>query len=59
MIKCAECQCAPMNCINDRVDLIFYRHTLLLSIPLALLTGAFTVVAPEAYKKNKDKKSEV
>jgi hypothetical protein len=39
----------------ETVDLIFYRHTLFLSIPLALLTGAFTVVAHEAYNKTKTK----
>lgn len=37
----------------ETVDLIFYRHYLYLSIPLALLVGAFTVVAPEAYRKLK------
>jgi hypothetical protein len=35
----------------ETVDLIFYRYSILLSIPLALLAGAFTVVAPEAYRK--------
>jgi hypothetical protein len=35
----------------ETVDLIFYKYTILLSIPLALLAGAFTVVAPEAYRK--------
>jgi hypothetical protein len=35
----------------ETVDLIFYQYSLLLSIPLALLAGAFTVVAPEAYRK--------
>jgi hypothetical protein len=39
----------------ETVDLIFYRYSILLSIPLALLAGAFTVVAPEAYKKIKQK----
>ena len=34
----------------ETVDLIFYRHYLYLSIPMALLVGAFTVVAPEAYR---------
>lgn len=37
----------------ETVDLIFYKHYLYLSIPLALFAGAFTVVAPEAYKKLK------
>lgn len=32
------------------VDLIFYKHALYLSIPLALLAGAFTIVAPQAYR---------
>jgi hypothetical protein len=35
------------------VDLIFYKQSILLSIPLALLTGSFVVVAPEAYRKTK------
>jgi hypothetical protein len=35
----------------ETVDLIFYRQAFYLSIPLALLAGAFTVVIPEAYKK--------
>jgi hypothetical protein len=33
------------------VDLVFYNYSLFLSIPLALLAGAFTIVAPEAFKK--------
>ncbi|HEY7573124.1 MAG TPA: hypothetical protein VH796_17315 [Nitrososphaeraceae archaeon] len=37
----------------ETVDLIFYKQAFYLSIPLALLAGAFTVVAPEAYKKMK------
>jgi len=37
----------------ETVDLIFYRYSILLSVPLALLAGAFTVVAPEAYRKLK------
>lgn len=37
--------------VAETVDLIFYRHYLYLSIPLALLVGAFAVVAPEAYRK--------
>jgi hypothetical protein len=42
----------------ETVDLIFYKQSILLSIPLALLAGSFTVVAPEAYKKMKrDSKS--
>jgi hypothetical protein len=37
----------------ETIDLIFYKHSMLLSIPLALLVGSFTVTAPEAYKKTK------
>jgi hypothetical protein len=37
----------------ETVDLIFYKQSILLSIPLALLAGSFTVVAPEAYKKTR------
>ena len=37
----------------ETVDLIFYKYSILLSIPLALLAGAFTVVAPEAYRKTR------
>ena len=44
----------------ETVDLIFYKQSMLLSIPLALLAGTLAVVIPEAYKKmkfdkNKDK----
>jgi hypothetical protein len=35
----------------ETVDLIFYQYSILLAIPLALLAGAFAVVAPEAYRK--------
>jgi hypothetical protein len=35
----------------ETVDLVFYNYSLLLSIPLALLNGTFTVVSQEAYKK--------
>lgn len=38
----------------ETVDLIFYNYSLFLSVPLALLAGAFTVVAPEAYKKSRN-----
>jgi hypothetical protein len=34
----------------ETVDLIFYKQAIYLSIPLALLAGAFSVVAPEAYR---------
>jgi hypothetical protein len=37
----------------EMVDLIFYKISILLSIPLALLAGAFTVVPSEAYRKMK------
>jgi hypothetical protein len=35
----------------ETIDLIFYKQAFYLSIPLALFAGAFTVAAPEAYKK--------
>lgn len=41
----------------ETVDLIFYQHSILLSVPLALLAGAFTVVAPAAYRKSKESRS--
>ena len=41
----------------ETVDLIFYQYSILLSVPLALLTGAFTVVAPAAYRKAKQSRS--
>jgi hypothetical protein len=37
----------------ETVAFIFYKQAFYLSIPLALLAGAFTVVVPEAYKKTK------
>jgi hypothetical protein len=40
----------------ETVDLIFYKQAFYLSIPLALFAGAFTVTAPEAYKKMKEAK---
>jgi hypothetical protein len=39
----------------ETVDLIFYQYSILLAVPLALLAGAFTVVAPEVYRKIKQK----
>jgi len=39
----------------ETVDLIFYQYSIVLAVPLALLAGAFTVVAPEAYRKIKQK----
>ena len=41
----------------ETVDLIFYQYSILLSVPLALLAGAFTVVAPAAYRRSKHSKS--
>ena len=35
----------------ETVDLVFYKYSILLSVPLALLAGAFTVVAPSAHRK--------
>jgi len=37
----------------ETVDLVFYKQSIFLSVPLALLAGAFAVVIPEAYKKTK------
>jgi hypothetical protein len=37
----------------ETVDLIFYKQSILLSIPLALLAGTLAVVLQEAYKKIK------
>jgi hypothetical protein len=38
---------------EELVDLIFYKYSILLSVPFALLASAFTVVPPEAYRKMK------
>ncbi len=54
ILKSAESACILTA---ETVDLIFYQHSILLSIPLALLAGAFTVVAPAAYRKAKQSKS--
>ncbi len=35
----------------ETIDLIFYNYSIFLAVPLSLLVGSFTVVAPEAYKK--------
>lgn len=35
----------------ETVDLVFYNYSLIISVPLALFTGAFTVAAPEAFEK--------
>lgn len=37
----------------ETVDLIFYQYSILLSVPLALMAGALSVVAPAAYRKAK------
>jgi hypothetical protein len=37
----------------ETIDLIFYKQSIILSIPLALLAGSLAVVLPEAYKKTK------
>jgi hypothetical protein len=39
------------------VDFIFYRHSLWLSIPLALFVGTFTIAALESYKKVRSESS--
>ena len=39
----------------ETVDLLLFYKSIFLSIPLALLAGAFTIVAPEAYRKTKKK----
>lgn len=35
----------------ETVGVVFYQYSVFLSVPLALLAGAFTVVAPAAYHK--------
>ena len=40
----------------ETVDLVFYNYSLFLSVPLALMAGAFTVVVPEAIRKSKTMK---
>ena len=42
----------------ETVDLLLYKHSMIFSIPLALLAGAFAVVVPEAYKKTSKKRKE-
>lgn len=37
--------------VAETVDLVLYQYSILLSIPLALFAGAFTIVAPHAYRK--------
>ena len=46
----AESACILMA---EMVDLVFYQHWFLLSVLLALLAGAFTVMPPEAYRKTR------
>jgi amino acid permease len=43
----------------ETVDLVFYQYSLLLSIPLALFAGAFTVVVPEAYRKYREEENRI
>jgi hypothetical protein len=43
----------------ETVDLLFYKQAFYLSIPLALLAGAFTIVIPQAYKKMKKAKRDL
>jgi hypothetical protein len=42
----------------ETVDLLLYKHSMILSIPIALLAGAFAVVVPEAYKKTRKERNE-
>lgn len=37
----------------ETVGIVFYNYSILLSVPLALFAGAFTVVVPEAYRRVK------
>lgn len=37
--------------VAETVGLVFYQYSILLSVPLALVAGTFTIVAPRAYKK--------
>jgi hypothetical protein len=37
----------------ETVDLFLYKYSKLLSVPLSLIAGAFTVVALEAYRRTK------
>jgi hypothetical protein len=48
----AESACILMA---ETVDLIFYNYSLFLSVPLALVAGAFAVVASEALRKSRTK----
>jgi hypothetical protein len=44
---------AELACIlvAETVNLVLYQYSVLLSIPLALVVGAFAIVAPAAYRK--------
>jgi hypothetical protein len=37
----------------ETVGIIFFNYSILLTVPLALVAGAFTVVVPEAYRKSR------
>jgi hypothetical protein len=37
--------------VAETVGVVLYQHSILLSFPLALIAGAFVIVAPQAYKK--------
>jgi hypothetical protein len=37
----------------ETVDIVFYNYSIFLSVPLALIAGAFAVVVPKAYRKSK------
>lgn len=37
----------------ETVDLLLYQYSVLLSIPLALIAGAFAIVVPQAVKKSR------
>lgn len=39
----------------ETVGIVFYQYSIFLSVPLALLVGAFTIVVPQDYKMNKNK----
>lgn len=51
---------AESTCIlvAESIDLILYQYSLLLSIPLALVGGSFTIVAIELYRKRAKQKAE-
>jgi hypothetical protein len=41
----------------ETMDFVFYRHSLWLSIPLALFVGAFAITALESYRKIRSESS--